>query len=55
LLPNDLALIEVDQIIDNLETEYQNYFWTPRITFAGLLDAPDLNGETLAQSPTFAL
>ena len=55
LLPNDLALIEVDQIIDNLETEYQNYFWTPRITFAGLLDAPDLNGETLAQSPTLAL
>ena len=55
LLPNDLALIEVDQIINNLEVEYQNYFWTPRITFAGLLDAPDLNGETLAQSPTLAL
>ena len=55
LLPNDLALVEVDKIIDNLEIEYQNYFWTPRITFAGLLDAPDLNGETLAQSPTFAL
>tara|TARA_B100000676_G_C17993923_1_gene796607 strand:- start:471 stop:1475 length:1005 start_codon:yes stop_codon:yes gene_type:complete len=29
--------------------------WTPRITFAGLLDVPDNNGETLTQSPVFSL
>ena len=55
LLPNDLALLESDNIIDDLEKKYDDYIWTPRITFAGLLDVPDENGETLTQSPVFAL
>jgi len=55
LLPNDLALLESDNIIDDLEKKYNDYIWTPRITFAGLLDVPDENGETLTQSPVFAL
>lgn len=55
LLPNDLALLESKNIIDDLEKNYDNYIWTPRITFAGLLDVPDENGETLNQSPVFAL
>ena len=37
LMPNDLALLEVDQLIENLEQDYPDFFWTPRITFAGLL------------------
>ena len=49
LLPNDLALLDVDQLVDELGQDYPNFFWTPRITFAGLLDVPDENGET--QSP----
>tara|TARA_B100000959_G_scaffold222640_1_gene235730 strand:+ start:1196 stop:2479 length:1284 start_codon:yes stop_codon:yes gene_type:complete len=55
LLPNDLALLEIEDIIEDLEYKYSDYLWTPRITFAGLLDVPDENGETLSQSPTIAL
>ena len=55
LLPNDLALLEVDQLVDELSRDYPNYFWTPRITFAGLLDVPDENGETKSQGPVITL
>lgn len=55
LLPNDLALLESDELINDLDEKYGDYIWTPRITFAGLLDVPDNNGETLTQSPVFAL
>ena len=54
LMPNDLALMDVDQLIENLEQEYPDFFWSPRITFAGLLDVPDENGETEAQGPVIA-
>ena len=54
LMPNDLALMDVDQLIENLEQEYPDFFWSPRITFAGLLDVPDENGETRAQGPVIA-
>ena len=55
LLPNDLALLDTDKFIDKLNQQYPNHLWTPRITFAGLLDVPDENGETLEQGPVFAL
>ena len=55
LLPNDLALLETDELLENLKKKYPDHFWTPRITFAGLLDVPDENGETLEQGPTIAL
>ena len=55
LLPNDLALLDVDQLVDELGRDYPNFFWTPRITFAGLLDVPDENGETKAQGPVITL
>ena len=55
LLPNDLALLDSDKLINDLDEKYQDYIWTRRITFAGLLDVPDSNGETLMQSPVFAL
>jgi len=55
LLPNDLALLGTKQLIDKMTHKYQDYFWTPRITFGGLLDVPDENGETQAQGPVFAL
>ena len=54
LMPNDLALMDVNQMIENLEQEYPDFFWSPRITFAGLLDVPDENGETKAQGPVIA-
>tara|TARA_Y100001970_G_scaffold234291_1_gene292533 strand:- start:282 stop:1562 length:1281 start_codon:yes stop_codon:yes gene_type:complete len=55
LLPNDLALLDIENLINNLNKEYPEYFWTPRITFAGLLDVPNEKGETLKQGPTIAL
>ena len=49
LMPNDLAILEVDSLITALEQHYPALFWTPRITFAGLLDVPDAQGETRKQ------
>ncbi len=54
LLPNDLALLEVNQLIEELNQNYPEFFWSPRITFAGLLDVPDENKETKAQGPVLA-
>jgi len=54
LMPNDLALLDVDQLVENLEQAYPDFFWSPRIIFAGLLDVPDENGETKAQGPVIA-
>ena len=54
MLPNDLALLNADQIIATLNQEYSNYFWSPRITFGGLLDVPNENGETKNQGPVIA-
>tara|TARA_B100001123_G_scaffold220977_1_gene249165 strand:- start:103 stop:1557 length:1455 start_codon:yes stop_codon:yes gene_type:complete len=54
-LPNDLALFDIENIIQTLIQMYPDYFWTPRITFGGLLDVPDKNGETKEQAPVFAL
>jgi len=55
LMPNDLALLETDKLIDKLEKECPNFFWTPRITFAGLLDVPDEKGETKSQGPVIGM
>ena len=55
MLPNDLALLDVDQIIRDLDKKYPDHFWSPRITFGGLLDMPDKNGETKDQGPVYAL
>ena len=55
LLPNDLALLDTEKLVRELNQEYPDYFWTPRITFGGLLDVPDENGETHAQGPVYAL
>ena len=37
MLPNDLALVDVDQIIAKLNSEYPDHFWSPRITFLSLI------------------
>ena len=55
LMPNDLALLDVDRLVHELNQNHPEFFWSPRITFAGLLDVPDENGETKAQGPVLAL
>ncbi|MFQ6606534.1 MAG: ABC transporter permease [Fidelibacterota bacterium] len=49
--PNDLALIGVEQIVEQLQEEYPQMIWVKRIQFGGLLDIPDENGETRSQGP----
>lgn len=48
-VPNDLALIEVSDIISNLQKDYPSMEFVQRINFGGLLDSPDENGETKKQ------
>ncbi|MEN8229638.1 MAG: FtsX-like permease family protein [Bacteroidota bacterium] len=50
-LPNDLALLGTDALIENLKKEYPEMEWVERIQFGGLVDSPDENGETKAQGP----
>ncbi len=54
-LKEKLALFDIENIIQTLSDMYPDYFWSPRITFGGLLDVPDENGETKEQAPVFAL
>lgn len=50
-IPNDLALMDVEALIKNLNQDYRDLEWVKRIHFGGLLDVPDENGETRAQGP----
>jgi len=50
-IPNDLALLEVSDLITQLQDDYPDVEWVRRIQFGGLLDVPDANGETRAQGP----
>jgi putative ABC transport system permease protein len=53
--PNDLALIEVNNLLQMLNEEYPQMLWIPRIKIGGLLDIPDENGETKMQGPVSGL
>ena len=44
-MPNDLAMLNIDGLLDTLKTEFPDYYWAPRIRFGGLLDVPDENRE----------
>ena len=50
-MPNDLALIGVGDLINELESDYPDMEFAPRIRFGGLVDVPDENGETKSQGP----
>jgi len=54
-MPNDLALLETDDLINNLRNDHPDMIWTPRIKFGGLLDIPDEDGETRSQGPVFGM
>ncbi len=51
-IPNDLAILASDTLTEWLEKEYDEYSWTQRIRFGGLIDAPDTKGESKGQGPT---
>jgi len=50
-LPNDLALLGVDELESTLEETFPDISWAIRIKFGGLIDVPDANGETRSQGP----
>lgn len=54
-IPNDLAYIGVNELINKLSTVYPSIDWAPRIKFGGLLDVPDKNGETKTQGPAMGM
>jgi putative ABC transport system permease protein len=54
-MPNDLALLEVNEISTQLEEDFPEVQWVERIRFGGLMDKPDENGETESQGPVGAL
>ena len=47
--PNDLALIDVSELTQQLQKDFPDMEFVPRINFGGLLDSPDENGETKKQ------
>jgi putative ABC transport system permease protein len=50
-VPNDLALIGVDSLMEKLKSNFPEMKWEQRIHFGGLIDAPDPKGETRSQGP----
>lgn len=48
---NDLALLDVDELMQSIKTEFPDVDWVKRTRFGGLLDVADENGETRAQGP----
>lgn len=54
-VPNDLAFIGAEALIRNLNNDFPEMVWTPRIKFGGLLDVPDDQGETRDQGPVSGL
>jgi putative ABC transport system permease protein len=54
-LPNDLAMMEVSAIKQGLQKRFPEIEWVTRIQFGGLIDVPDLLGETKAQGPALGI
>jgi len=54
-LPNDLALMDVEEMLHGLNEKTPGVKWTPRIQFGGLVDAPDEFGETRSQGPAMGM
>ena len=50
-LPNDLALLEVDKLMESLDKYFPEMEWVNRIRFGGLIDVPDAQGESKGQGP----
>lgn len=54
-IPNDLALSGVNQLLEEVRTNYPDMEWTARTKFGGLLDFPNEQGETKVQGTVFGL
>jgi len=54
-IPNDLALLDASHHVDKLKEEYPDMVWAERISFGGLMDSPNEDGETKEQGPTMGM
>lgn len=54
-LPNDMAILGSEHLINQLLADFPEAEWSPRIQFGGLIDVPDSNGETRSQGPAIGL
>jgi putative ABC transport system permease protein len=54
-LPNDLALLGIDTIHKELNSDFPGYTWVNRINFGGIIDAPDDNGQSKGQGPAMGM
>lgn len=52
---NELALANVNQLLQELRRDAPDLRWAPRIRFGGLIDIPDAGGLTQAQAPISGL
>lgn len=48
-MPNDYAILNIKTVMQQLKKTYPDMIWTDRIQFGGLLDAPDVAGQTRSQ------
>ncbi|MBW6479064.1 MAG: FtsX-like permease family protein [Bacteroidales bacterium] len=53
--PNDLALLDVQNLKIELQQLFPDMRWAERIQFGGLVDVPDEEGNTRAQGPAIGL
>lgn len=53
--PNDLALMNVDNLKESFEKDFPSMEWAIRIKFGGLIDVPDEQGETKSQGPVMGM
>jgi len=50
-LPNDLALLGVDELKEELQKDYPEIKWIDRIKFGGLIDVPNGENASKGQGP----
>jgi putative ABC transport system permease protein len=53
--PNDLAIMDVDNLKESFEKDFPGMEWASRIKFGGLIDVPDEKGETKSQGPAMGM
>ncbi len=54
-LPNDLAMLDTGELLQDLSENFPDFSWSERILFGGLIDVPDAFGETRAQGPAMGM
>lgn len=54
-MPNDLALLGIDEVHEELNSDFPDYTWVNRISFGGIIDAPSENDQSKGQGPAMGM